>query len=133
MPESETEMDDNSNYKRSESECESSEKKFSSHHFFRHLRFLNLNYTLLESWDDIDRLGKFPALHCLRLQGCPLFEVSLVLSYIIFFISNEMKFNPSFYLFVLDFSVYRTRTTPTPNSKTGKCSNLKRGRDHHFG
>lgn len=77
LTEPETEMDANSNYKRSESECESSEKKISSHNFFRHLRFLNLNYTLLESWDDVDRLGKFPALHCLRIQGCPLFEVNL--------------------------------------------------------
>lgn len=74
--ESPSPVEASSNYKRTESECEANEKKISSHHFFRHLRFLNLNYTLLESWDDVDRLGKFPALHCLRIQGCPLFEVS---------------------------------------------------------
>ncbi|CAH0386046.1 unnamed protein product [Bemisia tabaci] len=62
-------------YSRSESESESSEKKSDSpHSAFRFLRFLNLNNTLLDSWDDIDRLGRFPALQYLRIQGCVLFE-----------------------------------------------------------
>ncbi|KAK6621357.1 hypothetical protein RUM43_011663 [Polyplax serrata] len=63
-----------SNYKRSESECEACQQKISAHHWFRRLKFLNLNYTLIGSWDDVDRLGKFPELQCLRIQGCPLFE-----------------------------------------------------------
>jgi len=68
---------------RSESECEGGEGKEenSAHHFFRNVKFLNLNYTCLSSWDDVDRLGNFPALQCLRLQGCPLFEVSIYILY----------------------------------------------------
>lgn len=65
----------NHSYKRTESECEANQMKVSTHHFFRRLKLLNLNYTLIESWDDVDRLGKFPELQCLRIQGCPLFEV----------------------------------------------------------
>uniref|UniRef100_A0A1B6DSK6 Ubiquitin-like domain-containing protein n=1 Tax=Clastoptera arizonana TaxID=38151 RepID=A0A1B6DSK6_9HEMI len=61
-------------YSRSESECEGSPSRNSPHDSFRHLCFLNVNNTLLSSWEDVDRLGSFPALHCLRLQGCPLFE-----------------------------------------------------------
>lgn len=48
----------------------------SAYSSFRHLKFLNLNNTLLEIWDDIDELAKFPALTCLRVLGCPLFAVS---------------------------------------------------------
>lgn len=48
----------------------------SAHSSFRHLKFLNLNNTLLSTWDDIDSLARFPALQCLRVLGCPLFEVS---------------------------------------------------------
>lgn len=47
----------------------------SAHSSFRHLKFLNLNNTLLETWDDIHELAKFPALTCLRVLGCPLFAV----------------------------------------------------------
>lgn len=62
-------------YGRCESECESAgPKPYSSHDVFRHLRSLNLTNTQLASWDDIDRLACFPALHCLRINGCPLFE-----------------------------------------------------------
>ena len=60
----------------SECECNSSPGIDSPHSCFRRLRFLNLNSTLLATWDDVERLSRFPALHCLRLQGCPLFEVS---------------------------------------------------------
>ncbi|RZF48482.1 hypothetical protein LSTR_LSTR007760 [Laodelphax striatellus] len=63
-----------SNYSRTESECEGSEKRGSPHEPFRQLAFINLNHTLLASWDDVDRLGKFPALHSLRILNCPLFE-----------------------------------------------------------
>jgi len=61
-------------YSRSESECEGSSRQSSSHNNLRQLQFLNLNGTLLSSWEDVERLGRFPALHCLRIQGCPLFE-----------------------------------------------------------
>ena len=64
------------NYDRSESESESSGTTIrSSHDPFRKLRFLNLNGTLLSTWDDVERLARFPALKSLRIQGCPLFEV----------------------------------------------------------
>ncbi|XP_043285078.1 tubulin-specific chaperone cofactor E-like protein [Venturia canescens] len=62
-------------YNRTESECESSANKIpSSHDPFRMLRFLNVNGTLLSTWDDVERLARFPALKSLRMQGCPLFE-----------------------------------------------------------
>lgn len=48
----------------------------SPHDAFTHLRFLNLNRTLIRTWADVDILGRFPALRYLRIQGCPLFEVS---------------------------------------------------------
>ncbi|XP_066594944.1 tubulin-specific chaperone cofactor E-like protein [Prorops nasuta] len=63
------------NYDRSESESESSGISIqSSHDPFRMLRFLNVNGTLLSTWDDVERLSRFPALKSLRIQGCPLFE-----------------------------------------------------------
>ena len=63
-------------YSRTESECESATSpSISPHHTFRNLKFLNLNNTLLSSWEDIDRLGCFPNLTHLRIHGLPLFEV----------------------------------------------------------
>ncbi|OAD52979.1 Tubulin-specific chaperone cofactor E-like protein [Eufriesea mexicana] len=60
---------------RFESESESSGTTIrSSHDPFRKLRFLNVNGTLLSTWDDVERLARFPALKSLRIQGCPLFE-----------------------------------------------------------
>lgn len=44
------------------------------HDAFPHLRFLNLNNTGLATWDEVDRLAKFPALKSLRVQGWPLWE-----------------------------------------------------------
>lgn len=62
-------------YSRSESECEGHCRNVDSpHHWFRNLKFLNLNNTLLSSWDDIDRLACFPSLEHLRIHGLPLFE-----------------------------------------------------------
>lgn len=67
------------NYDRSESESESSGTTIKSPHDpFRMLRFLNVNGTLLSTWDDVERLARFPALKSLRIQGCPLFEVRAV-------------------------------------------------------
>lgn len=48
----------------------------SPHDAFTCLRFLNLNRTLIRTWNDVDILGRFPALRYLRIQGCPLFEVN---------------------------------------------------------
>lgn len=65
------------NYDRSESESESNGTTIKSPHDpFRMLRFLNVNGTLLSTWDEVERLARFPALKSLRIQGCPLFEVS---------------------------------------------------------
>ncbi|XP_022912585.2 tubulin-specific chaperone cofactor E-like protein [Onthophagus taurus] len=61
-------------YNRTESECESNENNDSPHDSFRKLRFLNLNSSQLSNWDEIERLSKFPALQCLRIQGCPLWD-----------------------------------------------------------
>ena len=92
--------DNNINYKRTESECEALQKNISAHHWFRHLKILNMNYTLLNSWDDVDRLGKFPQLNCLRIQGCPLFEVKIFLFFYfpLFFIIQKKIIHPFFVL-----------------------------------
>ncbi|KAJ9601305.1 hypothetical protein L9F63_000527 [Diploptera punctata] len=58
----------------SESESNSCPSINSPHSCFRMLKFLNLNNTLLSTWDEVDRVSRFPALLSLRLQGCPLFE-----------------------------------------------------------
>lgn len=64
-------------YSRTESECESAASPTTSaHHTFRGLKFLNINNTLLSSWEDIDRLSCFPNMVHLRIHGLPLFEVS---------------------------------------------------------
>lgn len=65
------------NYDRTESNSESNGTSIKSPHDpFRMLRFLNVNGTLLSTWDEVERLARFPALKSLRIQGCPLFEVS---------------------------------------------------------
>ncbi|KAG5892455.1 hypothetical protein JTB14_009863 [Gonioctena quinquepunctata] len=64
----------NRNYERSESECESASSKDSPHDSFRKLRIMNMNGTHICTWDDVDKLAKFPALECVRLQACPLWE-----------------------------------------------------------
>ncbi|KAJ8922719.1 hypothetical protein NQ315_007754 [Exocentrus adspersus] len=66
----------NKNYERSESGPESSDKKDSPHDAFRCLKVLNLNSTRISTWGDIERLSKFPALECVRVQGCPLWETN---------------------------------------------------------
>lgn len=43
-------------------------------HFSSNLTFLNLSSTDINTWDDIDRLAKFPALKNLRVQNWPLWE-----------------------------------------------------------
>lgn len=59
---------DNRDYVRSESECESENASESPHNSFRKLKYINLDCTNLSTWDDIERLSKFPALQCLRAQ-----------------------------------------------------------------
>ncbi|XP_058466734.1 tubulin-specific chaperone cofactor E-like protein [Malaya genurostris] len=46
-----------------------------SHKHFRNLVLLNLSNANINSWDDIDRLSKFPALKNLRVQCWPLWEM----------------------------------------------------------
>lgn len=48
--------------------------KLTNFHFYRNLTFLNLSNTDINTWDDIDRLAKFPALRNLRVQNWPLWE-----------------------------------------------------------
>ncbi|XP_041981156.1 tubulin-specific chaperone cofactor E-like protein isoform X2 [Aricia agestis] len=54
--------------------CDDSNGNKECHDAFPHLRFLNLNNTGLATWDEVDRLAKFPALKNLRVQGWPLWE-----------------------------------------------------------
>ncbi|CAF4831065.1 tubulin-specific chaperone cofactor E-like protein [Pieris napi] len=54
--------------------CDDSNGNKKSHDGFPRLRFLNLNNTGLATWDEVDRLAKFPALRSLRVQGWPLWE-----------------------------------------------------------
>ncbi|XP_063828624.1 tubulin-specific chaperone cofactor E-like protein [Ostrinia nubilalis] len=54
--------------------CSDSNGNKKSHDAFSRLRFLNLNNTDLSTWDEVDRLAKFPALKSLRAQGWPLWE-----------------------------------------------------------
>ncbi|KAL3265423.1 hypothetical protein HHI36_009627, partial [Cryptolaemus montrouzieri] len=61
-------------FQRSESECESGSPRNSPHDAFRKLKVLNLNSTSLATWEDIEKLSKFPVLSCVRIQGCPLWE-----------------------------------------------------------
>lgn len=46
----------------------------SSHDHFKSLTLLNLSNARINSWDDIDRLAKFPALKNIRVQCWPLWE-----------------------------------------------------------
>lgn len=76
-------------YTRSESECESSASNLDSpHHHFRSLKFLNLNNTLLATWDDIDRLACFPLLEHLKIHGLPLFEVIFIMFVLLVLLLN---------------------------------------------
>lgn len=66
----EEDKDDEGNereYVKSESQCES-ESVESPHDSFRKLKFLNLNSTFISTWNDIERLAKFPQLQRLRIQ-----------------------------------------------------------------
>jgi len=63
----------------SSSECSdnassSSESEDPPHQYFQNLTFLNLSNTDINTWDDIDRLAKFPSLRNLRVQNWPLWE-----------------------------------------------------------
>lgn len=64
----ESEESSNKNYERSDSAPESGARPESPHDAFKSLKILNMNSTNLSSWDDIERLAKFPSLQCIRLQ-----------------------------------------------------------------
>lgn len=72
-------------------------KQTSTHDPFKMLRFLNVNGTLLSTWDDVEKLARFPALKSLRMQGCPLFEVILniknIFSFLFFHAQNDDCYN----------------------------------------
>lgn len=46
----------------------------SPHKYFSNLAILNLSSTKINTWEDIDRLAKFPSLRNLRVQNWPLWE-----------------------------------------------------------
>ncbi|GBP37923.1 Tubulin-specific chaperone cofactor E-like protein [Eumeta japonica] len=48
--------------------CGHDNGNWKSHEAFPYLRFLNLNNTGLATWDEVDRLARFPALRSLRVQ-----------------------------------------------------------------
>lgn len=48
--------------------------KTESHEHFKNLTLLNLSNAKIDSWDDIDRLARFPALKNLRVQCWPLWD-----------------------------------------------------------
>ncbi|XP_058837083.1 tubulin-specific chaperone cofactor E-like protein isoform X2 [Topomyia yanbarensis] len=52
----------------------SSQLENESHEHFRNLTLLNLSNAKIDSWDDIDRLTRFPVLKNLRVQCWPLWE-----------------------------------------------------------
>lgn len=64
----------NENYQTDNNRPDSQNEKEYPYDPFKNLKVLNLNSTMISSWDDIEQLAKFPTLQCLRLQGCPLWE-----------------------------------------------------------
>lgn len=68
LEEEEKDGEGNREYLRCESQCEAEDSAVSPHDSFRKLKFLNLNSTLISTWDDIERLAKFPQLQRLRIQ-----------------------------------------------------------------
>ncbi|XP_044748673.1 tubulin-specific chaperone cofactor E-like protein [Coccinella septempunctata] len=54
--------------------CDKKCRSMNSQEAFKKLEILNLNSTDLSGWDDVETLAKFPALNCVRVQGCPLWE-----------------------------------------------------------
>ena len=67
------------NTKRQDSGCECDPQIESPHSNFRNLRILNLNFTLLSHWDEIEALARFPVLQSARVQV----HLTLKLRYII--------------------------------------------------
>lgn len=57
-----------------EEDVEMSNKTECPHKHFHNLQFLNLSYSNISAWDDIDQIAKFPKLHNLRVKNWPLWE-----------------------------------------------------------
>lgn len=65
--------EDNSDEEQSSS-TSSPPTKTESHEHFKNLTLLNLSNAKIDSWDDIDRLARFPVLKNLRVQCWPLWD-----------------------------------------------------------
>ena len=74
-----------------------------SYGFFKMLKFLNVNGTLLSTWNAVEKLAKFPALKSLRIQSCPLFEVRNPSQFLKLFyvISSSYFLNKTLYIAIL--------------------------------
>ncbi|XP_017467300.1 PREDICTED: tubulin-specific chaperone cofactor E-like protein [Rhagoletis zephyria] len=57
-----------------EDDVEMSNKAECPHKHFHNLLFLNLSYSNISAWDDIDQIAKFPKLRNLRVKNWPLWE-----------------------------------------------------------
>ncbi|XP_053967297.1 tubulin-specific chaperone cofactor E-like protein [Anastrepha ludens] len=57
-----------------EEDIEMSNKAECPHKHFHNLLFLNLSYSNISAWDDIDQIAKFPKLRNLRVKNWPLWE-----------------------------------------------------------
>ncbi|CAD7015255.1 unnamed protein product [Ceratitis capitata] len=55
-------------------DVEMSHKTECPHKHFHNLLFLNLSYSNISTWDDIDQIAKFPKLRNLRVKNWPLWE-----------------------------------------------------------
>ncbi|XP_067631013.1 tubulin-specific chaperone cofactor E-like protein [Eurosta solidaginis] len=58
----------------SEEDVEMPNKMECAHKHFHNLLFLNLSYSNISAWDDIDQIAKFPKLRNLRVKNWPLWE-----------------------------------------------------------
>ncbi|CAG9861078.1 unnamed protein product [Phyllotreta striolata] len=64
----------NMNYERTESQCTACTDKCSPHGGFQNLKIINMNSTNISTWNDVEKLAKFPKLECVRIQACPIWE-----------------------------------------------------------
>lgn len=63
-------------------ECnESIESNQDDETLFQHVCTISLNNSMVDCWEDLDKLRHWPSLVELRLQSCPLFRVCLFLKF----------------------------------------------------